>query len=662
MTSRAIGIGLLLGLGISAFGYLNDWVLGQSYVAGDLIPVSVYGLLVVALLAVNPLAKLAHSQPFSGSEYTVIVSLMLVASIIPGPGLMWTFSQTLALPHHYQNMYPGWKALDLVGYAPSTILVDPAGNEETVVLGLVRGLRSGSDEWLAWADIPWSAWAGTLSFWLPLIALSFVAGMCVIFIAHQHWSHREHLPYPVAVFASHLLNGAEKGWPKIFHDRRFLAGFMTVFGILLINGYYEWNPNSIAFPLTVDLTPLARLWPGLGAILHPTFFFAAIGFGYLISSDVSFSIGISAIAHSLVVILLTTFGVDSARDYLMGGLWDWQLFGAYLGLAIVVFYVGRYFYGRILLNAVGLRTRKRAEPGLIWTCRAALAAAAGMVMMLVMVARLHWLLALAAVALTGLLFLGVARISAETGLFFVQPYWHAVGVLVGVFGFDALGPNMLVTLLVFSAVLTIDPRTCLMPMAANALKLGEMQGVQTSRLARWLLICVLLALFVGVFATLYIQYNYGATQHDWLSAGARMPFNALLREFWRFEGKAGGWTGFDLSLVQMDPRFLWGAGGGLTLVLACSAARLRYPWWPIHPILFLIWGTMPGTVLSWSFLMGWIVKTAITKYGGAANYRRMTPLFIGFIAGEFAAGIFWALLNLIRYLCGLTTQPFIVHI
>jgi len=57
LTIRAILIGVLLGLGITAVGYFNDWVLRLSYVASDLIPVSVYGLLVLGILIINPLLR-----------------------------------------------------------------------------------------------------------------------------------------------------------------------------------------------------------------------------------------------------------------------------------------------------------------------------------------------------------------------------------------------------------------------------------------------------------------------------------------------------------------------------------------------------------------------------------------------------------------------------
>ena len=48
--TRETRIGLLVGLAIAGLGYLNDWVFKQSWVASDLVPVSVYGILVLGLI------------------------------------------------------------------------------------------------------------------------------------------------------------------------------------------------------------------------------------------------------------------------------------------------------------------------------------------------------------------------------------------------------------------------------------------------------------------------------------------------------------------------------------------------------------------------------------------------------------------------------------
>ncbi len=702
MTLRALVIGLLLGLGAAAFGYLNDWVLQQSYIASDLVPVSVYGGLVIGLLVINPLLWFVRRVHLSGREWAVIASLALVGCVVPGPGMMWTFSQTLVRPNHFQRTNIAWKSKNLLGYArtpqgemeevqlsteegtrtiyrpedPETLqhvmLVVPESDQayDRIVNGFSQGLRQTQGELISADRVPWSVWLTPLSFWLPLLGLGFVAGICLVLVIHRQWAYRERLRYPVADFASELIAGAEEHpLANILRNPRFWLGFAPVVVILGINGLQAWYPGSIAVPTSVDFRALAQKWPWLNRmpwrdqILNPPFFFAAIGFAYFVSTEVSFSLGISLVAWGFVHLALLEFGADMNQDYLAGGLHSFQLFGSYLGMALMIAYVGRKFYASVLSRAFFMPFGDPVDRHVTWACRVALLCALGMVLLLVYVVNMDWLLAVLFVMLSGVAFLMTTRINVETGLFFIQPTWHAVGILAGLFGVAALGPNMLFMLALLAAVVTIDPRVAVMPLAANALRFSEAEGVRPARLSRWMILVVLLAMVIGVFSTLYVQYNYGGTQHDWLSMPGEMAMKMLDRNLSEFPGvTSDDWVPFDLSRFNPDPTFLWSAGAGLAVVLACSMLRLRYHWWPLHPIIFLVWGTFPMAMMAASFLLGCVIKVVVTKFGGGQTYHRNKPLFVGLVAGEFVAGIAWAVVNLIYYLnTGLEGKLFRVH-
>ncbi len=704
MTLRAVVIGLLIGLALASVGFLNDWVLGQAYVASDLVPVSVYGLLVLGLLLANPLLTLIRSRRLSAGEWAVITSLMLVATVIPGPGLMWTFSQTLVRPNHFQQTNPGWRRNQLLDYArtpqgklnpvedgeavpadrdPATVLkpadegdwqhvmvVDPGDEYNTVVSGFSQGLQQTQGELIDVEKVPWWAWTTPLSFWLPLIGLSFVAGIALVRVVHRQWSYNERLRYPVADFAGELMRDAGTGTvAPILRNRKFWLGFAPAMAILLVNGYAVWNPDSIKIPLTVDLKPLAEQWPWLrqmpawNVILAPTFYFAAVGFAYFVSSEVSFSVGISALAYGFAFLALTNWGgVSMQTDSLTGGIHPWQLFGAYLGAALIIFYVGRRFYIGTFLRALFIPRGERSERGAVWGMRVALLAALAMVLMLTFIVKLDWVLAVGFVVLTGVMFLVVTRINVETGMFLVQPQWHAIGVIGGILGLSALAPNMLVILALLAAVISIDPRVCIMPLAANALRFSDDNGVRPGRLSRWMVVAVLVALVGGVFATLYVQYNFGATQHAWLSMPGEFAFQTLNKNLPETANPAR-WYQMDWSQLEPNGTFLASAGVGLALVLIISTLRLRFHWWPIHPVLFMIWGTFGSTFYAAGFLLGWVIKGLITRLGGSKTYTSLKPFFVGLVAGEFVAGVFWMIYGVCYYLAtGQVGKVFRVHL
>ena len=49
---------------------------------------------------------------------------------------------------------------------------------------------------------------------------------------------------------------------------------------------------------------------------------------------------------------------------------------------------------------------------------------------------------------------------------------------------------------------------------------------------------------------------------------------------------------------------------------------------------FVFLGGWPGYYHYFSFFLGWLIKTGITKYGGATAYQNAKPFMVGLIAGS----------------------------
>ena len=114
---------------------------------------------------------------------------------------------------------------------------------------------------------------------------------------------------------------------------------------------------------------------------------------------------------------------------------------------------------------------------------------------------------------------------------------------------------------------------------------------------------------------------------------------------------AGAVTGLArFAGISADHRFLMAAGVGLVLVLLLNWARLRWNWWPLHPVLFLVWATVPMAHFAPSFLLGWMVRSAVVRLGGGRGYQKIKPLMYGLIAGDLLGGMLFMGVGVVYYL------------
>lgn len=60
--------------------------------------------------------------------------------------------------------------------------------------------------------------------------------------------------------------------------------------------------------------------------------------------------------------------------------------------------------------------------------------------------------------------------------------------------------------------------------------------------------------------------------------------------------------------------------------------------------------TGPARVMAFSFIIGWLIKVAVTRYGGPRLYQNLKPLMIGLIAGDMLGGFIPMIIGLIYYL------------
>ena len=335
--------------------------------------------------------------------------------------------------------------------------------------------------------------------------------------------------------------------------------------------------------------------------------------------------------------------------------------GGYTGIFLMALYTGRYFYWNLLRQSLGMPSRERAEPWLAWAMRVFLVGSACFYAML-RVAGIDWLVALYYTVLTIIVFTVISRAVSEAGGFYVGTWIMPEAVLWGFLGAQAVGPSLLATMGVVSAVLLAGPGWAPMPFAVQALKLAELGQVRVARMARWSIVAILACILLALTTTLYWQYDQGAmtASAGWARYTAELPFKQalIMKQQLKARGQlkeAESVSGLGrlraaTPLVAPHRTFVIAFSLGVGLCLVVSFLRLRFAWWPLHPIIFVFFGSHQAQYVAFSFLLGWLVKTGITKYGGEQAYRKAKPAMIGLIAGEVLAGTIPVLVGIVYYL------------
>ena len=170
-----------------------------------------------------------------------------------------------------------------------------------------------------------------------------------------------------------------------------------------------------------------------------------------------------------------------------------------------------------------------------------------------------------------------------------------------------------------------------------------------------------LAIPVSIGVRLYQQYHMGGHELNYPWADKNVPTNILnnaSRDLsylddigQKQEPGTVATTSFWGRLGDLNPdgRMLGFMTLGFLGVIAFFFLRFRFPGFILHPVLFLIIGITPNARTFYSFLIGWIIRECIVRFGGGKVHTHLKPLFIGLIFAELFMGVFGMGVGLLYY-------------
>lgn len=524
-----------------------------------------------------------------------------------------------------------------------TLIPAARRESERVYGGFIQGLSVG-DKKVPLAELPWSAWIAPMAYWAPMVLLFMVCIVAMSLVVHRQWSRHEQLSYPLATVTTALVERDEgRFMPNILGNRLFWWGFVPILLLHLINYAAVWFPGylpriELSWGFQAELRAKLPILNNVGDpwVSWGRISFLLFGLSYFISSEMSLSMGLSSILL-LVANVLIYQSTGGSLDQ------DSSRAGSYVAYAAILLYAGRTYYLAVLLKALRLRARDDSDGEPVWAARIFILAFAGFVGVLAGPFGMDWFIALLFALTVMLLFLVFTRIICETGSPFMQCGWYPGTLLASTLGFSALGSVPLVMVCFLSPILTQDPREALMPYVQNGLKMAENTGVRRFPLAWIGFGAMAIALVVCFISWTTGIYQNGSFADGWANNTVpNMHLDSASRGLAEMAdtgriGLADASHGLaklgQVSTIGHTGELSWFTFGIVT-VLLLSVLRFTFSWWPLHPVLLLVWGTYPA-LCSWpSFLLGWAVKLLIVRFAGGKTYNLLKPLFIGIILGE----------------------------
>ena len=629
----------------------TNYIIAASAVSDDYMPVGALFLILLLVLGVNPLLhRLRPRLAMDKAQLAVAAGMMLVASVLPGQGLLRTLPFSLAnVPMRVREdkqLAEVYEQMDL----PSCLFPDRIAYQADVPAAeyFMTQLPPGR-------PVPWSAWAGPLLGWGAFLAASWLMVMGLSLIVLPQWRRNERLPFPLLTVHQSLIEDPAEGrcFAPLFRSKGFWVAAGAVFAVHLLGGLNVYYPESVpAIPVSWNVNRLFTegAWRNLpGWIGAAQIYFIFVGVAFFMPSRVCFSVWFFVLFYA---------GYRALGKSYFEPFDDWNLFasqrtGAMVAMTAIIVFLGRRHWARVfaaLLRGAATdedRSHRRAAALFLLGC-------AGMWAWLVWVGvQAGW--ALFYVAFGFMVTLLITRIVAETGIPFVRVDCKYQTSFIKLVPVKFLGPVTLYMSAVMAILWPLASRVSAGPMATHALSLDERASpARRSWLAVGFAVLLIAGLVVCGGSVLYGTYHHAATLD-----GAGQPVNSWGCD--RLEGAHADLLAFSDGRAIAAPfnnptHIVLGAALAAGLYAGCLAS----PSWPLHPIGLLMSNTWYGNRAWASMLVGWVVKGLIVRYGGARLYRAARCVFLGLIMGEVFAGVFWALDPAVRVLFGLPYKGVLV--
>ncbi|MBI4552860.1 MAG: hypothetical protein HY710_11405 [Candidatus Latescibacteria bacterium] len=617
ITRRSIILGLITVVAIALIVPYFQYTMASSMLGADHFHLGPLILCFFYLLIFNVvLVRWNERWALTPQEFILPLIMGMTASGLSTNGMSAPFLSMLMAPYFMATPENRW-AEYFYAYLKPWATVKNTGHALT---WLVDGLPDGQ-------AAPWAVWVIPLFWWLTLILPVIFMALCLTVIIRRQWVEHEKLVFPMMQIPLSFARGMDSSRhiPDFLTDKRFWFGFAIPFGVIVYNIIGYFTPVVPRFPY-FGYAPAISFGEGFPAI-DVNFLPIILGVSYFVNLDVLAGLWFFFLTGIIQV------GIANRVGYVIPGydnytseiaMLDWQNMGAFLVFVGWGLWRARHHIRDVVAKAFGRRPDLDDSKEMLPYRVAVFGLLGGFVYAVVWLHTLgmHYGIAVFLLFAVFLIYLGVSRIIAEAGIPFVRsPMTPQVLVFYSVGSINMSAPTMTAMAQTYGPLGEI--KSTFMPALVQASKLSEF-GRRWHRGLAWAIgAAATIGVVLALVYTLYLGYDQGTRQFT---------------NGWWF-GRIGSTIPFDQTLVKMRNPFgpdwsrLTFFGIGSTLMLLLMSLRASLPWWPIHPLGFMLAYSWPQRNIVSSIFLCWLIKRVMMWVGGIELYRKGQPFFLGLIFG-----------------------------
>ena len=476
------------------------------------------------------------------------------------------------------------------------------------------------------------AWLPRALAWSSFAVVIIFVMLCINVILRRQWVRNERLTYPIAQLPFEMTQTGG-GW-GIFSNKLLWIGFSVAACISIINQMHALYP--VVPPIPIQPVNLGRYFPtkpwNAMQYMYRTFYPFAVGLCYLMPLDLIASTWLFHLFWQAERVIGSVAGLASLPGF---PYYEAQVRGGWIALLVFAIWIGRRYFLNV---AAGIfrSTRYDTSGGPVTYRTAVLGIIAGFIFLITFcyyAGMSTWVMSLFFVFYFALS-TTITRIRAELG-----PSVHTMRdassdkMLLMLFGTRRLRSHNLTGFCLLHWIVGSSGRENPMPIQLEGFKFIERMDAKAKGFMLAIILAAAVGSLSGFWAYLHDAYKLGVESYPEKTWAASVGFQLLESRIQNLTGPQT--TDITFAIV------------GFAFTTFMLMMRVRFLWWPLHPVGYVISGRWGIGRLLFPLVIASTVKWATLRFSGLRGYRRSIPFFLGLIIGDFVLGSIWATIGLL---------------